>query len=77
MLQSGEHSYFPWISIWKVNAPPRIAFFLWAAALGRILTVDNLRRWGFQLVNGVAFVKRMRKLLIISSIVSMPLTSST
>jgi len=51
MLKSGDHSSFPWKSIWKVKAPPRIAFFLWATTLGRILTVDNLRRWGFQLVN--------------------------
>jgi hypothetical protein len=26
-----------------VKAPPRIAFFLWATALGKILTVNNLR----------------------------------
>jgi hypothetical protein len=51
MLQSGEHSSFPWESIWKVKAPPRIAFFLWTAAKGRILTVDNLRRRGFSLAN--------------------------
>uniref|UniRef100_A0A2N9H4S1 Reverse transcriptase zinc-binding domain-containing protein n=1 Tax=Fagus sylvatica TaxID=28930 RepID=A0A2N9H4S1_FAGSY len=30
--------------IWKTKAPPQVAFFVWAAALGRILTTDNLRR---------------------------------
>uniref|UniRef100_A0A2N9GC88 GATA-type domain-containing protein n=1 Tax=Fagus sylvatica TaxID=28930 RepID=A0A2N9GC88_FAGSY len=34
----------PWKRIWKTGAPPRVAFFVWAAALGRILTTDNLRR---------------------------------
>jgi hypothetical protein len=34
----------PWKSIWKTKAPPRVAFFVWAAALGRILTTKNLRR---------------------------------
>ncbi len=34
----------PWKSIWKSKAPPRVAFFVWTAALGRILTTDNLRR---------------------------------
>uniref|UniRef100_A0A2N9FSF4 Reverse transcriptase zinc-binding domain-containing protein n=1 Tax=Fagus sylvatica TaxID=28930 RepID=A0A2N9FSF4_FAGSY len=31
-------------SIWKAKVPPRVAFFTWTAALGRILTVENLRR---------------------------------
>ena len=34
----------PWKSIWKTKAPPRVSFFVWAAALGHILTIDNLRR---------------------------------
>ena len=34
----------PWKRIRKTGAPPRVAFFVWAAALGRILTTDNLRR---------------------------------
>jgi len=48
---SEEPSSFPWKSIWKVKAPPCIAFFLCATALGRILMMDNLRRRGFQLIN--------------------------
>ena len=35
---------FPWKSIWRVKAPPRVAFFIWTTALGRILTCDNLMR---------------------------------
>jgi hypothetical protein len=37
-------SSFSWKSIWHVNAPPRVAFFVWSAVLGKILTRDNLRK---------------------------------
>jgi hypothetical protein len=40
---------FPWKSIWKSKVPPRIAFFTWTAALGKILTAENLRRRGIVL----------------------------
>jgi hypothetical protein len=33
---------FPWKSVWCVKAPARVAFFVWLAALGKILTHDNL-----------------------------------
>jgi hypothetical protein len=32
----------PWKSIWRVKAPTMVAFFVWSAALGKILTHDNL-----------------------------------
>jgi hypothetical protein len=51
LLQLGEHSSFPWRSVWKVKAPPHVAFFLWATTLDRILTVDTLRKRGFSLAN--------------------------
>uniref|UniRef100_A0A2N9FMM0 Reverse transcriptase domain-containing protein n=1 Tax=Fagus sylvatica TaxID=28930 RepID=A0A2N9FMM0_FAGSY len=35
---------FPWKFIWKAKVPPRIAFFSWTAALGKLLTIDNLRK---------------------------------
>jgi hypothetical protein len=34
----------PWKSIWKSKAPSRVVFFVWTAALGKILTMDNLRK---------------------------------
>jgi hypothetical protein len=37
-------SSFPWKSIWKVKVPPRVAFFVRMTTLGKILTVDNLRK---------------------------------
>ena len=33
---------FPWRSIWKQKIPSRVAFFVWTAALGKYLTIDNL-----------------------------------
>uniref|UniRef100_A0A2N9IJZ1 Reverse transcriptase domain-containing protein n=1 Tax=Fagus sylvatica TaxID=28930 RepID=A0A2N9IJZ1_FAGSY len=40
---------FPWKSIWRVKAPPRVAFFVWTATWGRILTCDNLMRRGYMM----------------------------
>ena len=37
-------TYFPWRSVWNSKVPSRVAFFIWIAALGRILTTDNLCR---------------------------------
>ena len=35
---------FPWKSIWKPKVPPIVAFFTWAASLGKILIADNFRK---------------------------------
>ena len=35
---------FPWKSIWKPIALTKVAFFLWAASMGKILTVENLSK---------------------------------
>ena len=43
--------WFPWKSIWKAKVPPRVAFFTWTAALGKILTAENLRRRHITLVS--------------------------
>uniref|UniRef100_A0A2N9EUJ9 Reverse transcriptase zinc-binding domain-containing protein n=1 Tax=Fagus sylvatica TaxID=28930 RepID=A0A2N9EUJ9_FAGSY len=42
-------THFPWKAIWKVKAPRRVAFFVWSAAWGKILTCDNLMRRGYSL----------------------------
>ena len=42
---------FPWKSIWQTKAPSKGAFFTWSAALGKILTMDNLRIKHFIVVN--------------------------
>jgi hypothetical protein len=43
-LYSLGGSPFPWKSIWRVNVPLRVSFFVWTVALGKILTLDNLRK---------------------------------
>jgi hypothetical protein len=42
---------FPWKSVWKSKAPPRVAFFVWMAVHSKILTLDNLGRRGLVVVN--------------------------
>ena len=42
---------FPWKSIWRSKAPPRVAFFAWTAARSKILTLDNLKRRGMVMAN--------------------------
>jgi len=40
----GHCKTWPWKSIWKVKVPLRVAFFVWTATIGKILTLDNLRK---------------------------------
>jgi hypothetical protein len=41
-LLPGETCLFPWKNIRKVKSSPRIAFFTWMTAWGKILAIDNL-----------------------------------
>jgi hypothetical protein len=49
---------FPWKGIWRVKAPKRVAFFVWTAALRKILTHDNLRRRGIVVVEWCVMCKK-------------------
>jgi hypothetical protein len=53
-----EMASFPWKGIWRVKAPKRVAFFVWTAALGKILTHDNLRRRGIVVVEWCVMCKK-------------------
>jgi hypothetical protein len=44
MLSTSSSSSFPWKIIWRVNVPLRVSFFVWTSALGKILTLDNIRK---------------------------------
>ena len=35
---------FPWRLVWQSKVGPRVAFFSWLTSLGKILTIDNLRK---------------------------------
>jgi hypothetical protein len=43
LFRKYDHSFL-WKSISRVKAPTRVAFFVCSAALGKILTHDNLRK---------------------------------
>ena len=47
ILSARPGGCFPWKSIWAAKAPPRVAFFVWTVAWGRILTCDNFMRNGY------------------------------
>ena len=42
---------FPWYSIWNPIVPPKLDFFAWEASWDKVLTLDQLKRRGFTLVN--------------------------
>ena len=44
-------STFPRMDIWNVKVSKRVAFFMWTAAHGQILTLDNLMLRGRPLAN--------------------------
>ena len=50
-LHSLTEVHFPWKSIWRGKAPRRVAFFVWIAAWGRILTCDSLMKRGYVMAN--------------------------
>ena len=50
-IQGASNSLFPWKGIWKPKIPKRVVVFLWTAAHGRILTLDNLMLKGRPLAN--------------------------
>jgi len=53
-----EAASFPWKDIRRVKAPKRVAFFVWTAALGKILTHDNLHRRGVVVVEWCVMCKK-------------------
>ena len=49
--------HFPWKSIWRVKTPLRVSFFVWTA-LGKILTLDNLKKRNVVLVDWCCMCKK-------------------
>ena len=50
-IQNATLTSFLWKGIWKIKVLKRVAFFMWTAAHGQILTLDNLMLRGQTLVN--------------------------
>jgi hypothetical protein len=44
VLGCKDDASFPWKSIWRTKVLLKVAFFVWSATLGKILTMDNLRK---------------------------------
>jgi hypothetical protein len=44
-------SRFPWKSVWWTSTPLRAAFFVWSRTMGKILTLNNLRKMHVILVD--------------------------
>jgi hypothetical protein len=65
ILQPGEPFLFPWMRVWKVKAPSRIAFFTWTTTMGKIFMIDNLRTRALTRVNWCCLCKISGYLIII------------
>jgi hypothetical protein len=57
-LSTQNYEVFPWKSIWHSKVPSRVAFFGWTAALGKILTHDNLRKRNIVVVEWCCMCKK-------------------
>lgn len=44
-------SLSPVTKVWKTNAPPRVVAFGWLVTLGKVLTMDNIKKRNVILVN--------------------------
>ena len=67
LLVGHSKQFFPWKSIWKQKILSKVAFFVWTAALGKCLTIDNLRKRNFAFWIGVICASVIVKLLSIFS----------
>jgi hypothetical protein len=57
-LSNFDHEVFPWKSIWRTKVPLRVAVFGWTAALGKILTHDNLHKRNIVVVGWCCMCKK-------------------
>jgi hypothetical protein len=53
--------HFHWRYIWCSKAPLRVTFFAWSAALGKILTLDNLRKRNIIVIDWCCLYKKSRQ----------------
>jgi hypothetical protein len=58
LLTSHNTTNFPWRSIWQSRVPHKVAVFSWLVAQGKILTLDNLHRRGFWVLDWCFMCKR-------------------
>jgi hypothetical protein len=63
ILLPQDSSPFPWRSIWLNKALLIVAFFAWLIALGKILTMDNLRKQHIVVIDWYCMCKKSGKML--------------
>ena len=51
ILEPRGSSLFSCGNIWRANVPPKVAFFAWEVSWGKVLTLEQLQRRGYSLVN--------------------------
>ena len=51
ILEPEDSHLFPCNSIWRVKAPPKVAFFAWEASWAKILTLEQVQRRGYSMAN--------------------------
>ena len=56
-LEPGTLISFPWSNIWKAWVHPRDSFFAWEASWGKALTLDQVQKRGWSLVNRCFFCR--------------------
>jgi hypothetical protein len=50
---------FPWKIVWRTKILLMVAFFVWSVAIGKILTIDNLRKWLVVVVDRCCMCKKI------------------
>lgn len=63
ILLPQDRSHFPWRSIWLNKAFLIVAFFAWSVALGKILTMDNLRKQYIIAIDWYCMCKKIGKIV--------------
>ena len=58
LFSTPPDNLFPWKPVWRLNIPPRVAFFSWIAALGKILTLDRFWNKGVPIMDWCYICKR-------------------
>ena len=51
VLKLGRQSVFPTSVVWKLWVSSRVVFFIWEATWRKVLTLDDIQRRGWSLVN--------------------------
>ena len=58
LFSTPPDNLFPWKPVWRLNIPPKVAFFSWIAALGKILTLDRFWNKGVPIMDWCYICKR-------------------